>query len=64
LSGVRAATLNRSIFADGYRTPAFEWNGRGGNGSPLAAGFYIGRLRVKDKFGNEAVSSVKISLIK
>lgn len=64
LSGVRAATLNRSIFADGYRTPAFEWNGRGGNGSPLAAGFYIGRLRVKDKYGNEAVSSVKISLIK
>ena len=64
LSGVKAATLNRSIFADGYRTQAFEWNGRSGNGSPLAAGFYIGRLRVKDKFGNEAVSSVKISLIK
>jgi hypothetical protein len=64
LTGKRVAMLNRTIFAGGYRSPAFEWNGTGANGSYLASGLYIGRLKVRDMSGNESVTSVKISLIR
>lgn len=64
LAGIQVASLNRTIFADGYRSVAFEWDGRGANGSQISAGLYIGRLRVRDALGNESFSSVKISIVR
>lgn len=64
LAGIQVASLNRTIFADGYRSVAFEWDGRGANGNHISAGLYIGRLRVRDERGNESFSSVKISIVR
>lgn len=64
LAGIQVASLNRTIFADGYRSVAFEWDGKGANGNPISSGLYIGRLRVKDSAGNESFTSVKISIIR
>ncbi len=64
LAGIRVAMLNRTIFAGGYRSLAFDWNGTSASGSYLASGLYIGRLKVRDMSGNESVTSVKISLIR
>jgi hypothetical protein len=64
LAGMQVASLNRTIFADGYRSVAFEWDGRSINGNKISAGFYVGRLRVRDTLGNESFSSVKISIVR
>jgi hypothetical protein len=64
LAGMQVASLNRTIFADGYRSVAFEWDGRSINGNQISAGFYVGRLRVRDTLGNESFSSVKISIVR
>lgn len=64
LAGKCVAMLNRTIFAGGYRTLAFDWNGASSSGSYLASGLYIGRLKVRDMSGNESVTSVKVSLIR
>jgi hypothetical protein len=60
LSGSRVASLNESIFAEGYRTTGFDWDGRGSDGRRLADGFYIGRIRLKTSDGLVADKSVKI----
>jgi len=60
LEGNRAATLNRLIFASGFRTVGFEWDGRGSNGHLLSSGFYIGRLRITTTDGLTSEKSVKI----
>lgn len=64
LTGKQVAFINRTIFADGYRSPAFEWDGRGFNGNSISPGLYIGRLKVRDASGDESVTSVKVSLIR
>lgn len=60
LSGNRAATLNRRIFAEGFRTTSFEWDGRGSDGHLLSSGFYIGRLKITTLSGLSSEKSVKI----
>lgn len=60
LSGSRVASLNESIFAEGYRTKGFDWDGRSSDGHRLADGFYIGRIRLKTNDGLVADKSVKI----
>ncbi|MBW6491756.1 MAG: type IX secretion system sortase PorU [Lentimicrobium sp.] len=64
LMGKQVAVFNRTIFAEGYRSPAFDWDGRGFNGNYITPGFYIGRLRVRDESGDESVASVKVSVIR
>jgi len=60
LSGEKAASLKRTIFAGGFRSIAFEWDGRGSNGERLSPGFYIGRLRLINESGLSAEKSVKL----
>ncbi|NTW25457.1 MAG: type IX secretion system sortase PorU, partial [Lentimicrobium sp.] len=60
LSGQKAATLNRLIFAEGYRTAGFGWDGRGSDGHLLANGFYIGKLSLKTDTGLSSEKSVKV----
>jgi hypothetical protein len=60
LSGNRAASLNRRIFAEGFRTTSFEWDGRGSDGHLLSSGFYIGRLKITTLSGLSSAKSVKI----
>jgi hypothetical protein len=60
LSGSKAASFVRRIFAEGYRTVGFEWDGRGSNGNQLSNGFYIGRLGVKTDSGLSSEKSVKV----
>jgi hypothetical protein len=60
LSGNKAASLVRRIYAEGYRTVGFEWDGRGSNGNQLSNGFYIGRLGVKTGSGLSSEKSVKV----
>jgi len=60
LSGNRAASLNRRIFAEGFRTTSFEWDGRGSDGHLLSSGFYIGRLKITTLSGLSSEKSVKI----
>lgn len=64
LSGALVAVLNRTIFADGFRTTAFEWDGRNNQGRLLSAGFYIGNLQVTSSSGLQAAESVKISVVR
>lgn len=60
LDGKKAATLNRRIFATGYRTVGFEWDGRGSDGHLLTSGFYIGQLKITTVAGLAAEKSVKV----
>lgn len=60
ITGSRSATLNRRIFASGFRTIGFEWDGRGSDGHLLASGFYIGRLRISTATGLSSEKSVKV----
>ena len=64
LMGNRVATLKQTTFAGGFRTVAFDWNGRNVSGNFVASGLYIGRLKVRDTSGNESFISVKVSLIR
>lgn len=62
LSGSRVASLGKRIFAEGYRTTGFEWDGRSSEGHRLSNGFYIGRLRVKTDSGLASEKSVKVMI--
>jgi hypothetical protein len=64
LSGASVAVLNRTVFADGFRTAAFEWDGRNNQGRQLNPGFYLGRLQVKSSTGLQASKSVKIAIVR
>lgn len=60
LAGNRVASLNKHIFASGFRTILFDWDGRGSDGHLLTSGFYIGRLKISTSAGLQADKSVKI----
>ncbi len=60
LSGNKVATIKRNIFAGGYRTSLFKWNGDGQYGSRLSSGFYIAKLRIETPEGFVSDKSVKI----
>lgn len=60
LSGVQVAVLNKRIFAEGYRTTMFRWDGRTSGGALLPSGFYIGNLRIITPDGLSAQKPVKI----
>lgn len=60
LSGMQVAELNRRIFAEGYRTTLFTWDGRSSEGAPLPSGFYIGQLRMVTPEGLSAQKPIKI----
>lgn len=62
LQGSKVAELKRTIFAGGYRTPAFEWDGRGSGGRLLTSGLYIGNLTVKSVTGQRAAKALKIAI--
>lgn len=64
LTGKLVTTLRQTIFAGGFRTVAFEWDGRSMSGNYVASGLYIARLKVRDTSGNESFKSVKVSLIR
>lgn len=64
LSGASVAELKRTVFSDGFRTTAFEWDGRNNQGRSLNPGFYIGRLFVNGATGLQASKSVKISIVR
>ena len=64
LTGKRVTTLKQTIFAGGYRSVAFDWDGRSQSGNYVASGLYIARLKVRDTSGNESFISVKVSLIR
>lgn len=60
LSGSIVATYHKNLFAGGFRTPVFQWDGRGPNGMPLTPGFYIANLMVETPEGYISDKSVKI----
>ncbi len=60
LSGNKVATIKRNIFAGGYRTSLFRWNGEGTSGSLLSSGFYIAKLRIETPEGLVSDKSIKI----
>jgi len=62
LQGSKVAELKRTIFAGGYRTPAFEWDGCGSGGRLLTSGLYIGNLTVKSVTGQRATKALKIAI--
>ena len=64
LMGNRVATRKQTIFAGGFRTVAFDWDGRNAGGNYVASGLYIARLKVRDASGNESFISAKVSLIR
>lgn len=64
LSGTKVATLNRTIFAEGFRSSAFEWDGRNSYGRELTPGIYIGHLQVKTGSGLQSAKSVKIAIVR
>lgn len=64
LSGKQVASLGKRIFAEGYRTAGFGWDGRSNDGQKLANGFYIGRLRVKTDSGLSSEKSVKVIIVR
>jgi len=60
LTGSKAATLEKRIFAEGFRTTGFVWDGRGSDGHLLSNGFYIGRLIINTTTGLSSEKSVKV----
>ncbi|MBK6963923.1 MAG: type IX secretion system sortase PorU [Bacteroidales bacterium] len=60
LSGQKAASFSSQIYAEGYRTAGFEWDGRSSDGHPLSNGFYVGRIRIKTSSGLVSEKSVKV----
>lgn len=60
LTGSLVTTYQKKLLAGGFRTPVFQWDGRGLNGRPLTPGFYLANLRVETPEGYTSDKSVKI----
>ncbi|MBK6346015.1 MAG: type IX secretion system sortase PorU [Bacteroidales bacterium] len=60
LPGSKAASLEKRIFAEGFRTTGFVWDGRGSDGHLLSNGFYIGSLSITTTTGLSSQKSVKV----
>lgn len=58
--GQRLALIQRTIPAGGFQTPPIEWDGRGNNGQPLAAGFYLYRVKMTTADGKTTESSGRL----
>ncbi len=60
LAGQRVAMIDEKIYAGGYRTALWKWNGTGLEGNRLRAGMYIANIRIETPEGYISDKSVKI----
>ncbi len=63
-SGRLVKTINKSIFADGYKISPIRWNGESSYGSDLRKGIYIYKVMVRSSEGPIAEQSNKLLLIR